>query len=43
MEETRVGFEGGEVCAVNIVGLDFVAVGSPIKKSLVNKNSQLGE
>jgi hypothetical protein len=43
VEEARVGLEGGEVCAVNIVSLDFVTVGSPIQKRLVNKNSQFTE
>jgi class 3 adenylate cyclase len=42
VEETRVGLEGGEVCAVNIVGLDFVAVGSPVKMRLVAENRGLG-
>jgi hypothetical protein len=32
MEEARVGFEGGEVCAVDVVGLDFVAVCAPVRR-----------
>lgn len=43
MKEARVRLKGGEICAVNIIGLDFVAVGSPIEKKLVNENSRLGE
>ncbi len=33
MKEARVGLEGGEVCAVDIVGLDFVAVCAPVRKN----------
>lgn len=43
VEETRVGLEGGEVCAIDVVGLDFVAVGAPVRKRLVKKNRELGE
>lgn len=32
MKEARVGLKGGEVCAVDIVGLDFVAVCAPVRE-----------
>lgn len=35
VKETRVRFEGGEVCAVRVEGLDFVAVGAPRRPQLV--------
>jgi hypothetical protein len=35
VKEARVRLEGGEVCAINVVGLDFVAVCAPIEKGLV--------
>jgi hypothetical protein len=35
MEETGVRLEGGEVCAVRVEGLDFVAVGAPRRPQLV--------
>lgn len=34
MEEARVRLEGGEVCAVDIVGLDFVAVCAPVQRRI---------
>jgi hypothetical protein len=37
VKEARVRLKGGEVCAINIVGLDFVAVGAPIERRLVIK------
>jgi hypothetical protein len=43
MEEARIRLEGGEVCAIDVVGLYFVAVGTPIAKKLVNKNCEHGE
>lgn len=30
MKEARVRLEGGEICAVDIVGLDFVSVCAPV-------------
>lgn len=35
VKEARVRLEGGEICAINVVSLDFVAVCAPIEKRLV--------